>query len=104
MLNSYAFTPGDVWKIQSFVRAGKALGSVVAGEVFIDEQRYNYFQHTYEDFQLFSATAVGNANQRVLAKILWDTPSVPTARNIVVGNSVVSQNALLKSESNTLGI
>ncbi|MEJ1267722.1 hypothetical protein WDV93_11720 [Pantoea ananatis] len=58
LLNDYAFTPGDAWNNQSFIRAGKALSSVVAGEVVINEQRYNYYQHTYEGFQLFSATAV----------------------------------------------
>ena len=88
LLNDYAFTPGDAWNNQSFVRAGKALSSVVAGEVVIDEQRYNYFQHSYDGFALFSATAVGNASHTILAEILVDAASVPTARNIVVGDSV----------------
>jgi len=88
LLNDYAFTPGDAWNNQSFIRAGKALSSVVAGEVVINEQRYNYFQHTYEGFQLFSATAVGNASHAILAEILLDGASVPTARNIIVGDSV----------------
>ncbi|MGY3310640.1 hypothetical protein ACVW06_003665 [Pantoea ananatis] len=88
LLNDYAFTPGDAWNNQSFIRAGKALSSVVAGEVVINEQRYNYYQHTYEGFQLFSATAVGNASHAILAEILLDGDSVPTARNIIVGDSV----------------
>ncbi|MGX9280513.1 hypothetical protein ACWXWL_22740 [Pantoea ananatis] len=88
LLNDYAFTPGDAWNNQSFIRAGKALSSVVAGEVVINEQRYNYYQHTYEGFQLFSATAVGNASHAILAEILLDGASVPTARNIIVGDSV----------------
>lgn len=88
LLNDYAFTPGDAWSNQSFVRAGKALSSVVAGEVVIDKQRYNYFQHSYDGFELFSATAVGNASHTILAEILLDSASVPTARNIMVGDSV----------------
>ncbi|WP_162287080.1 hypothetical protein [Pantoea stewartii] len=36
LINDYASTPEDEWNTQSFVRAGKALGSVVAGEVVID--------------------------------------------------------------------
>lgn len=88
LLNDYAFTPGDAWNNQSFIRAGKALSSVVAGEVVINEQRYNYYQHTYEGFELFTATAVGNASHAILAEILLDGTSVPTARNIIVGDSV----------------
>lgn len=88
LLNDYAFTPGDAWSNQSFIRAGKALSSVVAGEVVINEQRYNYYQHSYDGFELFSATAVGNDSHAILAEILLDGASVPTARNIIVGDSM----------------
>ena len=43
LLNDYAFTPGDNWSNESFVRAGKALSSVLAGEVDINNQQYTTF-------------------------------------------------------------
>lgn len=88
LLNDYAFTPGDTWSNESFVRAGKALSSDMAGEVVINNQQYNYFQHTYDGFELFSAAAVGDASHTVLAEILLGSASVPTARNIKVGDSL----------------
>ncbi|WP_260805112.1 hypothetical protein [Pantoea eucalypti] len=88
LLNDYAFTPGDTWSNESFVRAGKALSSVLAGEVVINNQPYNYFQHSYDGFELFSAAAAGDARHKVLAEILLGSASVPTARNIVVGDSL----------------
>lgn len=87
LLNDYAFTPGDTWSNESFVRAGKALSSVLAGEVDINNQQYNYFQHTYDGFELFSAAAVGDASHTVLAEILLRSASVPTTRNIKIGDS-----------------
>ncbi|MGV2879538.1 hypothetical protein D9O29_00960 [Pantoea vagans] len=87
LLNDYAFTPGDTWSNESFVRAGKALSSVLAGEVDINNQQYNYFQHTYDGFELFSAAAVGDASHTVLAEILLRNASVPTTRNIKIGDS-----------------
>ncbi|MCX3311053.1 hypothetical protein ORN12_19020 [Pantoea vagans] len=87
LLNDYAFTPGDTWSNESFVRAGKALSSVLAGEVVINDQQYNYFQHTYDGFELFSAAAVGDASHTVLAEILLRSASVPTTRNIKIGDS-----------------
>ncbi|TPD96369.1 hypothetical protein FJP68_06475 [Pantoea vagans] len=88
LLNDYAFTPGDNWSNESFVRAGKALSSVLAGEVDINNQQYNYFQHTYDGFELFSAAAVGDASHTVLAEVLLKSASVPTARNIKAGDSL----------------
>ena len=88
LLNDYAFTPGDTWSNESFVRAGKALSSVLAGEVDINNQQYNYFQHTYDGFELFSAAAVGDASHTVLAEILVRSASVPTTRNIKIGDSL----------------
>ncbi|WP_313677917.1 hypothetical protein [Pantoea vagans] len=88
LLNDYAFTPGDTWSNESFVRAGKALSSVLAGEVDINNQQYNYFQHTYDGFELFSAAAVGDASHTVLAEVLLKSASVPTARNIKAGDSL----------------
>jgi len=87
LLNDYAFTPGDTWSNESFVRAGRALSSVLAGEVDINNQQYNYFQHTYDGFELFSAAAVGDASHTVLAEILLRNASVPTTRNIKIGDS-----------------
>ncbi|PXW22033.1 hypothetical protein [Pantoea sp. JKS000250] len=87
LLNDYAFTPGDNWSNESFVRAGKALSSVLAGEVDINNQQYNYFQHTYDGFELFSAAAVGDASHTVLAEVLLKSASVPTSRNIKIGDS-----------------
>lgn len=87
LLNDYAFTPGDTWSNESFVRAGKALSSVLAGEVVINNQQYNYFQHSYDGFDLFSAAAVRDASHTVLAEILLGSASVPTARNIKVGDT-----------------
>lgn len=86
--NDYAFTPGDTWSNESFVRAGKALSSVLAGEVAINNQQYNYFQHSYDGFELFSAAAVGDASHTVLAEILLENANVPTSRNIKVGDSL----------------
>lgn len=88
LLNDYAFTPGDTWSNESFVRAGSALSSVLAGEVDINNQQYNYFQHTYDGFELFSAAAVGDASHTVLAEILLRNASVPTTRNIKAGDSL----------------
>jgi len=88
LLNDYAFTPSDNWSNESFVRAGKALSSVLAGEVDINNQQYNYFQHTYDGFELFSAAAVGDASHTVLAEVLLKSASVPTARNIKAGDSL----------------
>ncbi|MGJ0478750.1 hypothetical protein [Pantoea agglomerans] len=88
LLNDYAFTPGETWSNENFVRAGKALSSVLAGEVDINNQQYNYYQHSYDGFQLFSAAAVGDASHTVLAEILLGSASVPTARNIKVGDSL----------------
>lgn len=88
LLNDYAFTPGDTWSNESFVRAGKALSSVLAGEVAINNQQYNYFQHSYDGFELFSAAAVGDASHTVLAEILLKSANVPTSRNIKVGDSL----------------
>jgi hypothetical protein len=88
LLNDYAFTPGDTWSNESFVRAGKALSSVLAGEVAINNQQYNYFQHSYDGFELFSAAAVGGASHTVLAEILLENANVPTSRNIKVGDSL----------------
>ncbi|AMG58387.1 MULTISPECIES: hypothetical protein [Pantoea] len=88
LLNDYAFTPGDTWSNESFVRAGRALSSVLAGEVDINNQQYNYFQHTYDGFELFSAAAVGDASHTVLAEILLRNASVPTTRNIKAGDSL----------------
>ncbi|TWD41659.1 hypothetical protein FBY13_1046 [Pantoea sp. SJZ147] len=88
LLNDFAFTPGDAWSNQSFIRAGKALSSVVVGETVIDKQRFNYFHHSYEGFDLYSATAIGNASHTILAKISLNSAGVPTARNIAVGDSV----------------
>ncbi|GME44421.1 hypothetical protein ACJ2_31850 [Pantoea sp. QMID2] len=87
LLNEYAFTPGDTWSNESFVCAGKALSSVLAGEVDINNQQYNYFQHTYDGFELFSSAAVGDANHTLLAEILLKSASVPTTRNIKIGDS-----------------
>ncbi|MFE0584096.1 hypothetical protein [Pantoea vagans] len=87
LLNDYAFTPGDNWSNESFVRAGKALSSVLAGEVDINNQQYNYFHHTYDGFELFSAAAVGDASHTVLAEVLLKSASVPTSRNIKIGDS-----------------
>jgi len=87
LLNEYAFTPGDTWSNESFVRAGKALSSVLAGEVDINNQQYNYFQHTYDGFELFSSAAVGDASHTLLAEILLKSASVPTTRNIKIGDS-----------------
>ncbi|WP_455819472.1 hypothetical protein [Pseudomonas cerasi] len=70
LLNDYAFTPGNTWSNENFVRAGKALSSVLAGEVVINNQQYNYFQHSYDGFDLFSAAAVGDASHTVLVEIL----------------------------------
>ena len=88
LLNDYAFTPGETWSNENFVRAGKALSSVLAGEVDINNQQYNYYQHSYDGFELFSAAAVGDASHTVLAEILLGSASVPTARNIKVGDSL----------------
>ncbi|ADO09239.1 hypothetical protein Pvag_1046 [Pantoea vagans C9-1] len=88
LLNDYAFTPGDIWNNESFVRAGKALSSVLAGEVVINNQPYNYFQHSYDGFELFSAAAPGDASHTILAEILLGSASVPTARNIKAGDSL----------------
>lgn len=88
LLNDYAFTPGEAWSNENFVRAGKALSSVLAGEVDINNQQYNYYQHSYDGFELFSAAAVGDASHTVLAEILLGSASVPTARNIKVGDSL----------------
>ncbi|PEI02908.1 hypothetical protein CRM79_06595 [Pantoea agglomerans] len=88
LLNDYAFTPGDTWSNESFVRAGRALSSVLAGEVVINDQQYNYFQHSYDGFELFSAAAVGDASHTVLAEILLRSASVPTTRNIKIGDSL----------------
>lgn len=88
LLNDYLFTPGDNWSNTSFLRAGNALSSDRAGEVVINNQRYNYFQHSYEGFTLFSAAAVGNASHTVLAEILLENASVPTTRNIKVGDNL----------------
>ncbi|MFW0697831.1 hypothetical protein [Pantoea sp. R13S299] len=88
LLNDYAFTPGETWSNENFIRAGKALSSVLAGEVDINNQQYNYYQHSYDGFQLFSAAAVGDASHTVLAEILLGSASVPTARNIKVGDSL----------------
>lgn len=87
LLNDYAFTPGDTWSNENFVRAGKALSSVLAGGVVINDQQYNYFQHTYDGFELFSAAAVGDARHTVLAEIPLRSASVPTTRNIKIGDS-----------------
>lgn len=87
LLNDYAFTPGETWSNENFVRAGEALSSVLAGEVDINNQQYNYFQHTYDGFELFSAAAVGDASHTVLAEILLGSSSVPTTRNIKIGDS-----------------
>lgn len=88
LLNDYAFTPGEAWSNENFVRAGKALSSVLAGEVDINNQQYNYFQHSYDGFELFSAAAVGDASHKVLAEILLENANVPTSRNIKVGDSL----------------
>jgi len=44
LLNDYVFTSGDTWSNENFVRAGKALSSVLAGKVAINNQQYNYLQ------------------------------------------------------------
>ncbi|KKB04918.1 hypothetical protein [Pantoea anthophila] len=88
LLNDYVFTPGDMWSDESFVRAGEALSSDLAGEVVIDNQQYKYFQHTYNGFKLFSAAAAGKGMHPILAEILLGNASVPTARNIMVGDSL----------------
>ena len=88
LLNDYVFTPGDTWSDKSFVRAGEALSSDLAGEVVIDNQQYKYFQHTYNGFTLFSAAAAGKEVHPILAEILLENASVPTARNIMVGDSL----------------
>ncbi len=88
LLNDYLFTPGDNWSNTGFLRAGNALSSDRAGEVVINNQRYNYFQHSYEGVTLFSAAAVGNASHTVLAEILLENASVPTTRNIKVGDNL----------------
>lgn len=88
LLNDYVFTPGDTWSDESFVRAGEALSSDLAGEVVIDNQQYKYFQHTYNGFKLFSAAAAGKGMHPILAEILLENASVPTARNIMVGDSL----------------
>ncbi|KAF6662694.1 hypothetical protein HFD91_03775 [Enterobacteriaceae bacterium EKM102V] len=88
LLNDYVFTPGDTWSDESFVRAGEALSSDLAGEVVIDNQQYKYFQHTYNGFKLFSAAASGKGMHPILAEILLENASVLTARNIMVGDSL----------------
>ncbi|MBB1226618.1 hypothetical protein EPG66_03940 [Pantoea pleuroti] len=54
----------------------------------INNQQYNYFQHSYDGFELFSAAAAGDASHTVLAEILLENANVPTSRNIKVGDSL----------------
>ncbi|NQS85363.1 hypothetical protein HO175_08380 [Pantoea allii] len=88
LINNYAYAPGETWSNESFIRAGRALGSIVASDKDIDTKIYNYYQHNYDGYELYSASPVVNGKYAILVRISLKNNEISTARNITVGDDI----------------